>query len=109
MGYGCPDQPKGKLGYSAAEELKEENAKKQKEWEERNWERLREKLRDLTVTEKQIARKIKRMSERNICMHKYRVRARTLRGNKTDRANFQKRPYRGDGVKSIDKGRFLEN
>lgn len=42
-------------------------------------------------------------------MHKYRVRARTLRGNKTDRANFQKRPYRGDGVKSIDKGRFLEN
>lgn len=61
------------------------------------------------MTEKQIARKIKRMSERNICMHKYRVRARTLRGNKTDRANFQKRPYRGDGVKSIDKGRFLEN
>lgn len=66
MGYGCPDQPKGKLGYSAAEELKEENAKKQKEWEERNWERLREKLRDLTVTEKQIARKIKRMSKREI-------------------------------------------
>ena len=31
LGYGCPDQPKGKLGYSAAEELKEENAKKQKE------------------------------------------------------------------------------
>lgn len=42
-------------------------------------------------------------------MHKYRVRARTLRGNKTDRANFQRRPYRGDGVESIDKGRFLEN
>lgn len=42
-------------------------------------------------------------------MHEYRVRARTLRGNKTDRANFQRRPYRGDGVESIDKGRFLEN
>ena len=42
-------------------------------------------------------------------MHKYRVRARTLRANKTDRADFQKRPYRGDRVKSIDKGRFLEN
>lgn len=42
-------------------------------------------------------------------MSKYRVRDRTLRGSKTERADFQKRPYRGDGVKSIDEGRFLEN
>lgn len=39
-------------------------------------------------------------------MRKYRVRDRTLRGNKTERADFQKRPYRGDGVKSIYEGRL---
>lgn len=44
-----------------------------------------------------------------MCMCKNRVKDRTLRGNKTDKANFQKRPYRGDGVKRIDEGRFLEN
>ena len=42
-------------------------------------------------------------------MCKNRVKDRTLRRNKTDKANFQKRPYRGDGVKRIDEGRFLEN